>query len=117
MALIGTVLALAGAIAARLKPEPDRRDRAIDELKDQVAALRRELETLRLSLDAMTLDRHAAERAQLQNAYAFRNCAPSRAQMFAAQQQQAVLCSVLGSVLGSTGGGMLGAVSRLNRQN
>ena len=116
MALMETVLALAGAIAARLKPEPDRRDRAIDELKDQVAALRRELETLRLSLDAMTLDRHAAERAQLQNAYAFRNCAPSRAQMFAAHQQ-AVLCSVLGSVLGSTGGGMLGAVSRLNRQN
>ena len=116
MALMETVLALAGAIAARLKPEPDRRDRAIDELTDQVAALRRELETLRLSLDAMTLDRHAAERAQLQNPYALCNCAPSRAQMFA-HEQQAVLCSVLGSVLGSTGGGMLGAVSRLNRQN
>ena len=111
MALMETVLALAGAILPRLKPEPDRRDRDIDELKDQVAALRSELETLRLRLDAMSLDN------QMHNAYAFRNCAPSRAQMFAAQQQQAVLCSVLGSVLGSTGGGMLGAVSRLNQQN
>ena len=110
MALMETVLALAGAILPRLKPEPDRRDRDIDELKDQVAALRRELETLRLRLDAMSLDN------QMHNAYALCNCAPSRAQMFAAHQQ-AVLCSVLGSVLGSTGGGMLGAVSRLNQQN